>query len=1090
MSFPWPAWLVSEDLVVVPDDRGVVLRINGPTRGILRVPRTAGALAQLEVVGGEGPVAVRALTPSGVAMLERLAAHPGPVAVIVTTRLDRAAVTLAVYIVPFHRVLDEPLRLGVDEQLAGEVARRAEGPLDAAGPAGWLMTRFVAAMPRDRGLLLASHIDPAADLEGGMQLHARDMTLYVSTRPTDGALVLERIAPAAGRSPRLDDTLQLIEGHISFVEDTYASKVVALRREVAARSGAAAAAPTSRYLEVWAGYEEESVRRLLARGRRFGTLRFTAAEARSAERWELVLASAADEERIVAAEDVDELVVHERRPSWMDVDPGATSLQQALQRDRGAVRVTLVAVADGIVSVDAPPDRELPAAGLLAMSLAGDMTQGERREQARAQLPHHPDLELALADHNVELPGAARRRLPRPLPAAVTRVFGDREPNASQLRALRLAYESGGLIAIQGPPGTGKTTVVAAIEQLYAADVLARGHRTAVLVSATQHDAVENVLDRSAVLGLPAIKHGRRSGESQDGDARTAEWARERERAIDRRLARIEGGALADAIMRALRRARSYLAVALPPAQTALVLRDLAQLGSPDGSRLLRARSRDALNDAAGNLERDAQRTLATAGRRAAQLRSAAALLRTTPVAFEDDGPQAATRALALLRAADLLDADGERQLERAEAGDEVDHAALVQLRDRILDDVAASGALARRALRDERATSLVAEVIEELQARLLATPSARALALARYRDSLVEDVDGLEETLARYLMVVGATTQQSATLHKRFDDDVEFRVVVVDEAARAHPLDLLIPLVRAKECKIVVGDHRQLPQHVDEDVVGQISTTKGLAAGELLQMSLFERLYQRLNRSGRAVTLNEQYRMHPRIGRFVSDTFYPHDEQFASPRPARDFEHRLRVPGYVGRVVRWLDVPPSREHRVGRSWARVAEAEAVVRDVVAMMEDRPELSFGLISMYGAQVDECWRALASHGAAERSADGRRVTDSYRYCRGADGEELFDAQGRWVHRLRVGTVDAFQGREFDVVVVSLVRSNSHEDPQRRFGFTLSPNRLNVAMSRAKRLLVVAGDWQTFGMDVGRFTPIRAFHALCAQDEVDR
>jgi superfamily I DNA and/or RNA helicase len=89
----------------------------------------------------------------------------------------------------------------------------------------------------------------------------------------------------------------------------------------------------------------------------------------------------------------------------------------------------------------------------------------------------------------------------------------------------------------------------------------------------------------------------------------------------------------------------------------------------------------------------------------------------------------------------------------------------------------------------------------------------------------------------------------------------------------------------------------------------------------------------------------------------------------------------------------------------------------------------------------------------------------------------------------VHRLRVGTVDAFQGREFDVVVVSLVRSNSRGDPRHRFGFTLTPNRLNVAMSRAKRLLVVAGDWQTFGVDMTQTAPVRAFHALCLQEEAD-
>jgi superfamily I DNA and/or RNA helicase len=66
----------------------------------------------------------------------------------------------------------------------------------------------------------------------------------------------------------------------------------------------------------------------------------------------------------------------------------------------------------------------------------------------------------------------------------------------------------------------------------------------------------------------------------------------------------------------------------------------------------------------------------------------------------------------------------------------------------------------------------------------------------------------------------------------------------------------------------------------------------------------------------------------------------------------------------------------------------------------------------------------------------------------------------------LRRLRVGTVDEFQGRQFDVVFLSTVRSNEERDDQaRRVGFLESPNRLCVALSRAQRLLVIVGDADT-------------------------
>ena len=88
------------------------------------------------------------------------------------------------------------------------------------------------------------------------------------------------------------------------------------------------------------------------------------------------------------------------------------------------------------------------------------------------------------------------------------------------------------------------------------------------------------------------------------------------------------------------------------------------------------------------------------------------------------------------------------------------------------------------------------------------------------------------------------------------------------------------------------------------------------------------------------------------------------------------------------------------------------------------------------------------------------------------------------------RLRVGTVDAFQGKEFDVVILSVTRSNSLQAKdelsfRRKFGHLMLENRLCVAMSRQQRLLVAVGD-EGMLLNDGASTAVPAlvaFHNLC-------
>jgi superfamily I DNA and/or RNA helicase len=323
-----------------------------------------------------------------------------------------------------------------------------------------------------------------------------------------------------------------------------------------------------------------------------------------------------------------------------------------------------------------------------------------------------------------------------------------------------------------------------------------------------------------------------------------------------------------------------------------------------------------------------------------------------------------------------------------------------------------------------------------------------------------------------------------------KLGDDTVFRSVIVDEAARANPLDLLIPMALAERRIVLVGDHRQLPHVLEPEIERELERSVQSETRAALRSSLFERLFTELRereaRDGikRTVTLNVQYRMHPILGQFVSQQFYePHGEGFTSGRGSDEFGHTVALAdgaSIAGKVAAWIDVPRDRgAENSARSKSRPVEAARIAREASAVVTSHPELSVGVISFYAAQRDSILARMAGVDLTEPDDAGSyRVRD--RWQRTADGRE----------RLRIGTVDAFQGKEFDIVFLSLARSNNIEvsdeiTRRRRYGFLLLENRLCVAMSRQHRLLIVVGDpGMVAGADAESSVPgLVAFRQLC-------
>ncbi len=262
------------------------------------------------------------------------------------------------------------------------------------------------------------------------------------------------------------------------------------------------------------------------------------------------------------------------------------------------------------------------------------------------------------------------------------------------------------------------------------------------------------------------------------------------------------------------------------------------------------------------------------------------------------------------------------------------------------------------------------------------------------------------------------------------------FDWVIVDEAGRATPPELLVPLVRGRRA-ILVGDHRQLPPVLDRELPSEELDALGLSRQEL-ERSLFQTLFETLSESYRVV-LDTQYRMAPSIGTMISDVFYEGtiingDHGFASTVP------------WPLTPLLWIDTSPFEDRfdeSQGGSFRNLREVR-MVRDV--------------LERWKAHIDNGAKPLAIAVITGYEAQ-RKLLESELHL---SDSHLWEGLG-----LELNTVDGFQGRERDLVIYSAVRSNRRGD----IGFLSDARRLNVALSRAREHLVIIGDAQTLRLGTG-------------------
>ena len=269
---------------------------------------------------------------------------------------------------------------------------------------------------------------------------------------------------------------------------------------------------------------------------------------------------------------------------------------------------------------------------------------------------------------------------------------------------------------------------------------------------------------------------------------------------------------------------------------------------------------------------------------------------------------------------------------------------------------------------------------------------------------------------------VICATLSGSG--HEMFQGlNIEFETVVIDEAAQSIELSALIPLKYGCSKCILVGDPKQLPPTV----------LSREAARFQYEQSLFVRM--QANHPRDVHLLDTQYRMHPEISRFPSDSFYD-GRLLDGPGMAKLRSRPWHCSAILG-PYRFFDVQGTHQSAPrGHSLINLAEIDIALKLYNRLMNDCKSYDFngkvGIITPYRSQLREL-----------RSCFAKRY-----------GETVLTS-------VEFNTTDAFQGRESEVIIFSCVRASFN----RGVGFLSDIRRMNVGITRAKSSLWVLGNSQS-------------------------
>ncbi|RUM50354.1 MAG: IGHMBP2 family helicase [Hydrogenothermus sp.] len=323
-----------------------------------------------------------------------------------------------------------------------------------------------------------------------------------------------------------------------------------------------------------------------------------------------------------------------------------------------------------------------------------------------------------------------------------------------------------------------------------------------------------------------------------------------------------------------------------------------------------------------------------------------------------------------------------------------------------------------RRGLTDEEIL-LYAKLEKKVRGHKIQTIKSMAnwIQLQQQISALIEEKLKVEEEIINNIIntsdIVLATNSGS---YSHFLKEKKFDVVFIDEAGQATEPSTLMPLIKAKKA-ILAGDHKQLPPTILSEEAKELSFT---------MFERFTNLYPQF-----VYMLKIQYRMNEIIMKFPSRQFYNNeliaDESVRNITLSQIIKTLQNSPIIDDTPIIFIDTQghfPEKQKKDSQSKYNPDEAKLIKNIVEELLEaGLSPKDIGIITPYKDQEDFLKKLVKD--------------------------------------VEIQTVDGFQGREKEVIIISLVRSNEEGD----IGFLEDLRRLNVAITRPKRKLIIIGDKKT-------------------------
>lgn len=723
-------------------------------------------------------------------------------------------------------------------------------------------------------------------------------------------------------------------------------------------------------------------------------------------------------------------------------------------------------------------------------SMKGGKTVNDRREKARKLITDNktPMRELNLIIEGKKVTKEKAGNYEALSIQTKESLFPKYEPTENQKEAIQIALNTPDIAIIQGPPGTGKTTVITAILQRLSEERKEVGNISGNnLLTSFQHDAVNNALSRIKILGLPAEKYGIKAGMQEE--------------LVNKNFKNYMNKVINIYYEENPELKRESEEKELREIYNDYTNRIRESLDEIEIKNLIRklkffSRKYQLTKEILEELERieDDYREVS---RTCFVDKSYFYKIPISENMFVDNGRYFVEKSIEKIEEA-IKDKEIQASnfveelkiLKNSLVENKINFSLLKGCKISILSKLTP----VEYPFMDKAFNQKIAEIFEKISSIInnivRENKNFKERIKLKYLDELENNPLRVRDTIREYITTFGATCQQTQgkeilnakrrTLENKinngkfYDETRTYENVLIDEAARSNPPDLLIPMSMAKRRIILVGDHKQLPHLIDENILEYLKDEEKKNGGkdvksyieEQIKESMFEYLkkscekLEKYDGIKRVIMLNRQYRMHPKMGAFVSNHFY--EGKLENGLEEDKFDNRLK--DLERKAFAWFDISNKYQEKKknNNSFYRNIEAKEIAKFIYKHIdsEEAKGKNFGIITFYSSQKDEILKELANEENKAYKGQELIVIKENNYAIN-DKYKLSNEEGI-NEKIRIGSVDAFQGMEFNFVCLSMVRSNNEKNIRKKFGFLTNRNRLCVAMSRQKELLVVFGD----------------------------